>query len=139
MGLGDLAGSATVPDVDYSQDQDFGIVSITQNSSAGDLYSMIVDQQQVQTVRLDDLNLPRLDFYKLDVEGFEIPALRGAHATIRQHRPFMWIEYWKAGLDEIKAELADIHGYQCVVMDPLNVLFAPQEKLRGYGLEFKQG
>ena len=139
MGLGDLAGSATVPDVDYSVDQDFGIVSITQNSTVGDLYSMVVDQQQVQTIRLDDLNLPRLDFYKLDVEGFEIAALNGSRDTIIKHRPIMWIEYWKLGLDTVVDAVRYLKDYDHYVMDPLNVLFVPRERAQEYQLQFKQG
>ena len=139
MGLGDLAGSATVPDVDYSVDQDFGIVSIMQNPTAGDLYSMVVDQQQVQTIRLDDLNLPRLDFYKLDVEGFEIAALNGSRDTITKHRPIMWIEYWKLGLDTVVDAVSYLKDYDHYVMDPLNVLFVPRERAQEYQLQFKQG
>lgn len=139
MGLGDLAGSATVPDVDYSVDQDFGIVSIMQNPTAGDLYSMVVDQQQVQTIRLDDLNLPRLDFYKLDVEGYELAALNGSRDTIVKHRPIMWIEYWKLGLETIVYVLDYLNDYEHFVMDPLNVLFVPREKMQEYGLQINRG
>ena len=139
MGLGDLAGSATVPDVDYSVDQDFGIVSIMQNPTAGDLYSMVVDQQQVQTIRLDDLNLPRLDFYKLDVEGYELAALNGSRDTIVKHRPIMWIEYWKLGLETIVYVLDYLKDYEHFVMDPLNVLFVPREKMQEYGLQINRG
>ena len=139
MGLGDVAGSATVPNIDYSVDQDFGIVSITQNASAGDLYSMVVDQQQVQTIRLDDLNLPRLDFYKLDVEGFEIAALNGSKDTITKYRPIMWIEYWKLGIDTIVDAVDYLPDYEHFIMDPLNVLFVPREKMQAYGLQINRG
>lgn len=46
----------------------------------------------VFTVPLDTLNLKRLDFLKLDVEGFEINALAGAFETIRRCKPVMLIE-----------------------------------------------
>jgi FkbM family methyltransferase len=45
----------------------------------------------VPTVALDDyvreLELPRVDFIKLDVEGAELQALQGAEATLRRFRP----------------------------------------------------
>lgn len=46
----------------------------------------------VATVRIDSLNLNRLDFMKVDVEGHEILAVRGALETIERCRPAMIIE-----------------------------------------------
>ncbi|ABC82298.1 FkbM family methyltransferase [Anaeromyxobacter dehalogenans] len=44
-----------------------------------------------RTCSVDDLvearGLPRVDFLKLDVEGAELAALRGAERTLRRHRP----------------------------------------------------
>jgi FkbM family methyltransferase len=34
-----------------------------------------------------ELNLPRVDFIKMDVEGAEVPALRGARDTIKRFKP----------------------------------------------------
>ena len=42
--------------------------------------------------RLDDLDLPRPDFIKLDVEGFELDVLRGGERTIREGRPVIALE-----------------------------------------------
>jgi len=36
--------------------------------------------------------LPRLDFMKIDIEGFEYKALRGGEKLIRAHKPNMLIE-----------------------------------------------
>jgi FkbM family methyltransferase len=47
--------------------------------------------ERVQTVSLDDyvmsLNLTRVDFIKMDIEGAEVPALKGARHTIAHFRP----------------------------------------------------
>jgi len=48
-------------------------------------------------VTIDSLELDGLDFLKLDVEGTEWLALKGARATIRRHRPFVVIE--EAGIE----------------------------------------
>lgn len=43
-------------------------------------------------ITLDSMQLPRCDFIKLDVEGWELFALQGATETIQKHRPTMLIE-----------------------------------------------
>ena len=40
---------------------------------------------------VSELNLPRVDFIKMDIEGAEKPALTGARETIRRFRPRMSI------------------------------------------------
>ena len=43
---------------------------------------------------LDRLGLARVDFIKMDVEGAELAALRGAEASIRKHRPKLAISVY---------------------------------------------
>jgi hypothetical protein len=72
--------------------------------------------------------LPRLDFFKLDVEGYEIPALTGAIGTIKQHRPWIWVEYFITGVEPIKHALRDLDNYSFFIMDYQNMLCVPKEK-----------
>lgn len=46
----------------------------------------------VHCITLDSFNLPRLDFFKLDIEGYELFALQGARDTIMAHRPKILVE-----------------------------------------------
>lgn len=42
--------------------------------------------------RLDDLGIDGIDFMKMDIEGFELYALRGAEQTLRKNLPTIIIE-----------------------------------------------
>lgn len=44
-------------------------------------------------VVVDDLGLSRLDFIKIDVEGFEPAVLRGLRSTISRYRPILAFEF----------------------------------------------
>lgn len=50
------------------------------------------DAFHVVSARLDDLDLPSLDFLKIDVEGWESAVLAGAEQTIRKFEPVVVIE-----------------------------------------------
>ena len=56
------------------------------------------DATRVETISIDDLasneKLKRVDFIKMDIEGAELEALRGAERTIRQFRPKMAISLY---------------------------------------------
>lgn len=64
---------------------------------------------------IEELNLPRPDFLKMDVEGMEGEALRGARRTLRRWRPDLLIEVHgadgpqkRANLERIVAALAGL-------------------------------
>ena len=47
---------------------------------------------EMQLIRLDDYGLRRLDFLKLDIEGFEYEALQGAQELIKKYHPKLLVE-----------------------------------------------
>lgn len=63
----------------------------------------------VQGLALDDIlaHEPRIDFIKLDIEGHEPWALRGARAVMRRHGPWVLCEFNPQMLIEQGADVAD--------------------------------
>lgn len=59
---------------------------------------------EVEVRTLDSFNLPRVDFIKIDVEGWEHPVVKGAIETIRKYRPLMIVEQ--------KPDNAERHGFK---------------------------
>jgi FkbM family methyltransferase len=125
-GLGAEPGQAELPAVDYSVAQDFGTVALSDETTV-DEHKWTADRV-VDITSIDAMALPRLDFFKLDVEGYEIPALTGALATIKRHRPWIWVEYFITGVDPIKQALADLDNYEFFIVDYQNMLCVPKEK-----------
>jgi FkbM family methyltransferase len=126
-GLGAEPGIAQLPAVDYSVAQDFGTVSLSDKTTVAEDGWM--NDRVVDITSIDAMELPRLDFFKLDVEGYEVPALVGALSTIKQHRPWIWVEYFITGSDTIKQALNGLDDYAFFIMDYQNMLCAPREKL----------
>ncbi|MFI7699186.1 FkbM family methyltransferase [Nonomuraea sp. NPDC049480] len=54
--------------------------------------------------------IPRVDFMKVDVEGFEAEVLRGAEWTIEQHRPTLLLEIEDRHLDKYGRTSAEVAG-----------------------------
>ena len=69
---------------------------------------------------IDSLELERLDFLKIDVEGMEAEVLQGAQKSISATRPQMLVEVLKSDANEIRELLAG-WGYSAFPLG-LNIL-----------------
>jgi len=74
-------GIVNMSPIDYEQDW----VNI------GDL-SVGDGGEEVKTIKLDDLEIPRLDFIKMDVQGYEPFVLEGSRKIIEKYKPYIFIE-----------------------------------------------
>jgi FkbM family methyltransferase len=87
----------------------------------------------VPTVRVDDLSLPVCDLLYLDLEGFELFALRGARDTLAQCRPTVVVEIGKHskhyGVQPAEVEtFLRVAGYDAVMKAQSDVVFVPKER-----------
>lgn len=69
----------------------------------------------VPLVRLDDFareqNIPNPDWIKIDIEGMELPALRGAEQLLRNSRPTIICEIISQISGRYGAKVSDLVGY----------------------------
>lgn len=66
--------------------------------------SVIQDEgiEKIQQVRLDDAIQEPITFLKMDIEGFELDALKGAENTIKTHKPRLAICVYHKAEDPIR-------------------------------------
>jgi FkbM family methyltransferase len=125
--LGGSCAALNIPVPDYHAKGSFGSLELRQkarNEFIGQKVSYEQDKMaQVQMVTIDSLQLPRLDFFKLDIEGMEIEALEGAADTVARCRPVMLIEQIKTDGVALK-KLLGSWGYQTYALG-MNTLAVP--------------
>lgn len=92
-----------------------GKIGIATDPNAG--ASHAVEGGDIPCITLDGLNLTECHFIKMDCEGMELRALKGAAGTIAKYRPIMLIEVNRGALARqgVSAEALfawlEVHGY----------------------------
>lgn len=83
--LGRYSGTISVPELDIDKTTNFGGLSLEGDHSK-------VPHYDVPLMKIDDLNLIRLNFIKIDVEGMEQDVLLGGRDTIQKCKPIIYAE-----------------------------------------------
>ena len=103
-------------------------LDLTQPNNVGGLEIGDDGTPNTPIMRLDDLNIPRLNLLKLDLEGMEGDALEGARDTIARCRPLLYVEADReAKRPELLALMRDL-GYR--LYDHRPMLYSP-DNFRG--------
>ncbi|MEM1075847.1 MAG: FkbM family methyltransferase [Pseudomonadota bacterium] len=68
----------------------------------------------ISMVRLDDDIQGSVDFIKLDLEGFELSALEGAHAILSKDRPVVFCEALGVSGGAVLRSFMQKHNYMCL-------------------------
>ena len=83
VAVGDVVGAVDIPVPIYERPNNFGGYSLE--------FDTFKEPGDITT--LDALSLSECHLIKIDVEGMELSVLKGAQATIKKTKPFLYFEY----------------------------------------------
>lgn len=121
VAIAEYPGFIAMPAVDYQIPGQFGGHRL--RGDGDEIGQPTLEKTSVKVITIDSINLPRVDFIKLDIEGMEVEALKGARDTITMHKPYMLIEWRHAGKEGIEQFLASV-GYEHVYIG-MDMICAP--------------
>jgi FkbM family methyltransferase len=116
--VGSKSGEMHIPIPDYYKPASFGSLELRKRE-ATEFIGQEIDYSEdasatVDVISIDDLELNRLDFLKIDVEGMEMDVLVGATKTIEREHPLMIIEIVKSNRTELISFLKNYgYAYYC--------------------------
>ena len=97
--VGSECGTINIPKVNYNRPASYGSLELRPSKKNEDIGQPVKYDDEstykVMLMSIDSLNLPRVDFIKIDVEGMELDVLKGAKQTLRRCEPMMLIEHIK--------------------------------------------
>ncbi|GAB7564145.1 hypothetical protein LG202_21840 [Methylobacillus methanolivorans] len=110
--IGESEGTIGVPQPDYNHPASYGSLEIRHHLGTEFIGQAIQYNETALTptkmVSIDCLNLTRLDFMKIDIEGMEIEALRGGRKTLETCKPIILVEWIKSDLAELSRLLENM-------------------------------
>lgn len=99
--VGEAPGQLLVPQLDYTQENNFGGLGLGEYQSG----------EQVPIVTLDSFGLTHCAMLKIDVEGMEKNVLEGAKATIARCQPVLYVENDRKDRSAALIRMIDSLGY----------------------------
>jgi FkbM family methyltransferase len=78
-----------------AEDTTINMIITAENTGHSHVDTATLGTGTIPMHRLDSLELPRIDYIKIDCEGYENTILRGAKQTILRDRPVMVVEHKK--------------------------------------------
>jgi FkbM family methyltransferase len=124
--VGESPGVILVPPLDPRARQNFGAFVISGYDHG----------EPVPLTRLDDLPLRACRLLKIDVEGMELPVLRGAEQLIRRLMPVLYVENNRPAQSQDLIHFIHLLGYDLFrheppLFNPHNYLHHPQDIFAG--------
>lgn len=99
---------------------------VVMNNAGATSFAACDTPTDYKVITLDSLNLNRLDFIKIDVEGHELDVFKGAVETIKRCRPVIWSETLTRAQKKTLSSYLKSFGYTVQTLDDTNSLFLPK-------------
>ena len=109
-----------------------GLAQENNNGTAMILPSKNEESTEVKVIDLDSMHLPKPDFVKIDVEGFEINVLKGMKETLDHSNALIWVEVNEANACSVYNFMSEL-GYYVTDLDTTasnNILFTCNKDIR---------
>ena len=91
--VSDHNGYVDMPVLDITKPANVGGLSLLNEFNAQQDFSGVIKAtKKTPVITIDSLNLQRLDFLKIDVQGLEIEVVKGAMETIKRCKPIIVVE-----------------------------------------------
>jgi FkbM family methyltransferase len=103
-----------------AEDTQVEMIMTPENTGHTHVNPQSIGQGSVKMCRLDSLNLPHIDYIKIDCEGYENYILIGAHQTIVRDRPIIVIEDKKhkdVGHNQSQGAVQRLQEWGAVILD----------------------
>lgn len=92
--------------------ESFGLIDMLRYCSHNVGMNSVIAGNRYPMFTIDSLALDACDFIQLDIEGLEIPALRGARETINKFRPVICIETRIGTEEAVRNHMKDLKYYE---------------------------
>lgn len=113
--VGDRCGSVVIPVSSYDKPWNYGSFSIEKGYNSEGDYDASPAMQCIDLITIDAFTEStglKVDFIKIDVEGYELNCIRGAVNTIKDNRPAIFCEAINKNItNEVVSFLSDL-GYE---------------------------
>ena len=125
-GIGEKKGYTNILEFDESN---YGgtTLDVSVNGEKGEIEITDIDSFAAEQ------NIERIDFIKIDTEGYEQKVLQGMEKTLNQFSPDLWIEVTASSVQPIVEKLRSL-GYVIADIEGFNLLFLSQKR-HGESLE----